>query len=140
MKINNQESCCDSCSRSDRCLIAYNLENMQLVRYPSIHLGVSVTSCDDWNQDSSFNKFSRELSREEVIEKLKENQPEEKGLDVIPASKDNKCNECGARGTELIKCSLCGRLICPDCMYDDPYDDSKAYCGSCYDKLNPLRL
>ena len=116
-------------------MAAYDIKTMEVGAYRPLNLKVAVIDCNGMEKEDTP---PAAMSRDDVIRELSMRRPKEKRPDIIPASDNNRCSECGAIGTELIRCSSCGRLVCPDCAYDDMHDGSKTYCPECYDKIEAI--
>lgn len=66
-----------------------------------------------------------EQARQERIKELQEKEP-----DIIPASSEVKCGECGKSNVEMLTCSACGKHVCGDCAIET--FSGKVYCDSCF--------
>lgn len=66
-----------------------------------------------------------EQARQERIKELQAKEP-----DIIPASDDAKCGECGKSNVEMLTCSVCGKHVCGDCAIET--FSGKVYCDSCF--------
>ena len=129
-------SICSNCRNVPICKIHEDLQKYD----KGDVLQVDVSVCSSKIIETINRPETSHLSMTDVIDKLRSMREPEKKLEIKAAAPENVCAICGETGTELVTCSICGKQICPDCMYDDPHDERKCYCESCYDKLPSVCL
>ena len=70
------------------------------------------------------------------IHELKDDDKKEE--EVVKASEGTHCGSCNRDNVDLVTCSKCSKLICPECVTET--FDGESLCPECYDDMPALKV